>query len=55
MINPAELVDALVAKLRAIPALVIVMEGDAERIRAYRLEDMRSSARSDAWRQRVED
>ncbi len=35
MINPAELVDALVAKLRAIPELVAEMEGDPERIRAY--------------------
>jgi hypothetical protein len=35
VINPAELVDALVAKLRAIPELVAEMEGDAERIRAY--------------------
>jgi len=35
MINPAELVDALVAKLRAIPELVLEMEGDPERIFAY--------------------
>jgi hypothetical protein len=35
MINPAELVDALVAKLRAIPGLVAEMDGDPERIRAY--------------------
>jgi hypothetical protein len=35
MINPAELVDALVAKLRAIPELVAEMHGDPERIRAY--------------------
>jgi hypothetical protein len=35
MINPAELVDALVAKLRAIPELVAEMEGDPQRIYAY--------------------
>ena len=35
MINPAELVDALVAKLRAIPELVLEMEGDPQRIYAY--------------------
>ncbi len=35
MINPAELVEALVAKLRAIPELVVEMEGDAGRIYAY--------------------
>jgi hypothetical protein len=35
MINPAELVDALVAKLRAIPELVLEMEGDPQRIFAY--------------------
>jgi len=35
MINPAELVDALVAKLRAIPELVLEMEGDWQRIYAY--------------------
>jgi hypothetical protein len=35
MINPAELVDALVEKLRAIPELVLEMEGDPERISAY--------------------
>jgi hypothetical protein len=35
MINPAELVDALVEKLRAIPELVAEMEGDPERIHAY--------------------
>jgi len=35
MINPAELVDNLVALLRAIPDLVAEMEGDPERIYAY--------------------
>jgi hypothetical protein len=35
MINPAELVDALVAKLRAVPELVAEMEGDPQRIYAY--------------------
>jgi hypothetical protein len=35
MINPAELVDALVEKLRAIPELVAEMEGDPERVSAY--------------------
>ncbi len=35
MINPAELVDNLVAMLRAIPDLVAEMDGDAERIYAY--------------------
>jgi hypothetical protein len=35
MINPAELVEALVAKLRAIPELVAEMDGDAGRIYAY--------------------
>lgn len=35
MINPGTLVDALVAKLRAIPELVTEMNGDAARIRAY--------------------
>jgi len=35
MINPAELVDALVEKLRAIPELVAEMEGDPQRIYAY--------------------
>lgn len=35
MINPAELVDALVAKLRAIPELVAEMEGNPQRISAY--------------------
>jgi len=35
MINPAELVDNLVALLRAIPDLVAEMEGDPERIFAY--------------------
>ena len=35
MINPAELVDALVAKLRTIHELVLEMEGDPERIYAY--------------------
>jgi hypothetical protein len=35
MINPAELVDALVAKLRAIPDLVAEMEGDDQRIYSY--------------------
>ena len=35
MINPAELVDNLVAMLRAIPDLVAEMEGDPERIYAY--------------------
>ena len=35
MINPAELVDNLVAMLRAIPDLVVEMEGDPERIYAY--------------------
>ena len=35
MINPAELVDNLVAMLRAIPDLVVEMDGDAERIYAY--------------------
>jgi len=35
MINPAELVDALVEKLRAIPELVLEMEGDPQRICAY--------------------
>ncbi|HXG49290.1 MAG TPA: hypothetical protein VNO52_16825 [Methylomirabilota bacterium] len=35
MINPAELVNNLVAHLRDIPELVAEMEGDPERIRAY--------------------
>jgi hypothetical protein len=35
MINPAELVDLFVAKLRAIPELVAEMEGDDQRIYAY--------------------
>jgi len=35
MINPAELVDALVEKLRAIPELVLEIEGDPQRIYAY--------------------
>lgn len=35
MINPAELVDELVAKLRAIPELVVEMNGDPQRIYAY--------------------
>ena len=35
MINPAELVDNLVALLRAIPDLVAEMDGDPERIYAY--------------------
>ena len=35
MINPAELVDNLVALLRGIPDLVAEMEGDPERIYAY--------------------
>jgi len=35
MINPAELVDNLVAMLRGIPDLVAEMEGDPERIYAY--------------------
>ena len=35
MINPAELVDNLVAMLRDIPDLVIEMGGDPERIFAY--------------------
>ncbi len=35
MINPAELVDNLVAMLRTIPDLVTEMEGDPERIFAY--------------------
>ena len=35
MLNPGELVEALVAKLRAIPELVAEMEGDAARIYAY--------------------
>ena len=35
MTNPAETVEALVAKLRAIPELVAEMEGDAARIYAY--------------------
>ncbi|MGQ9686626.1 MAG: hypothetical protein ACUVT2_10030 [Thiobacillaceae bacterium] len=35
MVNPAELVEALVARLRAIPELVAEMDGDAERIYAY--------------------
>lgn len=35
MINPAELVDNLVALLRAIPDLVAEMEGDPDRIYAY--------------------
>jgi len=35
MINPAELVDNLVAMLRAIPDLVAEMDGDPERIYAY--------------------
>jgi hypothetical protein len=35
MINPAELVDNLVALLRAIPDLVAEMEGDPERVYAY--------------------
>jgi len=35
LINPAELVDNLVAMLRAIPDLVAEMEGNPERIYAY--------------------
>jgi hypothetical protein len=35
MLNPGEIVEALVAKLRAIPELVTEMEGDATRICAY--------------------
>jgi len=35
MINPAELVDNLVAMLRTIPDLITEMEGDPERIYAY--------------------
>jgi hypothetical protein len=35
MINPAELVDNLVALLRDIPELVAEMEGDGQRIFAY--------------------
>lgn len=35
MINPAELVDNLVAMLRDIPELVVEMSGDPERIFAY--------------------
>ncbi len=35
MINPAELVDNLVAMLRAIPELVAEIDGDPERIYAY--------------------
>ena len=35
MINPAELVDELVALLRDIPELVAEMEGDEQRIFAY--------------------
>jgi hypothetical protein len=35
MINPAELVDNLVALLRAVPELVAEMEGDPERVDAY--------------------
>ncbi len=35
MIDPAELVDNLVAMLRTIPDLVAEMEGDPERIYAY--------------------
>lgn len=35
MINPAELVDNLVAALRSIPELVAEMDGDIERIYAY--------------------
>ena len=35
MINPAELVDNLIALLRDIPELVAEMEGDAQRIFAY--------------------
>lgn len=35
MINPAELVDNLVAMLRTIPDLVAEMDGDPERIYAY--------------------
>ena len=34
MINPAELVDNLVAMLPAIPDLVVEMDGDPERIYA---------------------
>ena len=39
MINPAELVDALVEKLRAIPELVLEMEGDPPTA-YYRLFDL---------------
>jgi hypothetical protein len=35
MINPAELVDNLVAMLRSIPDLVAEMDGDPKRIYAY--------------------
>ncbi len=35
MINPGTLVDAIVAKLRAIPELVAELGGEASRIRAY--------------------
>src|SRR5579885_2439381 len=35
MINPAELVDNLVALLRSIPDLVAEMDGDPKRIYAY--------------------
>ena len=35
MINPAELVDGLVTKLRDIPELVAEMNGDPGRIYAY--------------------
>ncbi len=35
MINPAEILDTLVAKLREIPALVSEVDGDAARIYAF--------------------
>ena len=35
MINPAEIIDSLIEKLRAIPELVELMGGDEERIFAY--------------------
>jgi len=35
MLNPGEIVEALIAKLRAIPELVAEMGGDATRISAY--------------------
>ena len=40
MINPADLVDHLVAMLRDIPELVAEMNGDSERIFAYRRQEL---------------